>query len=105
MGEYREKINHLHEHPLRIAYENSTRSFHELLQKNHRNIQGLTFELHKVKENLSNDPANIYLLKFNNRNTRKRCEICSKLIKAPERQMYLLLNLNIFHTFFWCFYC
>ena len=24
-------------------------------------------------------PANIYLFKFSNRNTRKRCEICSKL--------------------------
>ena len=32
-------------------------------------------------------PANIYLIKFNNRNTRKRCEMCSKLtIKAPERR-------------------
>ena len=31
--------------------------------------------------------ANIYLLKCNNRNTRKRCEICSKLtIKTPERR-------------------
>ena len=31
-------------------------------------------------------PANIYLFKFNNRNTRKRCEMCSKLtIKTPER--------------------
>ena len=29
----------------------------------------------------------IYLLKFNNRNTRTRCEICSKLtIKTPERR-------------------
>ena len=36
-------------------------------------------------------PVNIYLFKFNNRNTRKRCEICSKS---------LLLTLNIFHTFF-----
>ena len=31
-------------------------------------------------------PANIYLLKVNNRNSRKRCEICS--MKS-----------------FWCFYC
>ena len=31
-------------------------------------------------------PAGIHLLKVNNRNTRTRCEICSKLtIKAPER--------------------
>ena len=29
-------------------------------------------------------PANIYLFKFNNRNTRRRCEVCSKLkIKQP----------------------
>ena len=49
--------------------------------------------------------ANIYLFKVNNRHFRKRCETCSKLtIKTPEwRQwrlmMFLLLTLNIFHTF------
>ena len=33
-------------------------------------------------------PAGIYLLKVNNRNTRTRCEICSKLtIKTPERRL------------------
>ena len=32
-------------------------------------------------------PANIYLIKVNNRNTRKWCEICSKLtIKTSERR-------------------
>ena len=32
-------------------------------------------------------PAGIYLLKGNNRNTRTRCEISSKLrIKTPERR-------------------
>ena len=32
-------------------------------------------------------PAGIYLLKVNNRSTRTRCEICSKLtIKTPERR-------------------
>ena len=31
-------------------------------------------------------PSKTYLFKFNNRSTRKRCEICSKLtIKTPER--------------------
>ena len=31
-------------------------------------------------------PVAIYLLKVNNRNTRKMCEICSKLtVKTPER--------------------
>ena len=33
------------------------------------------------------DPAGIYLLKVNNRNTRTRCEICTKLtIKTPGRR-------------------
>ena len=32
-------------------------------------------------------PAGIYLLKVNNRNTRTKCEVCSKLtIKIPERR-------------------
>ena len=35
----------------------------------------------------TSNPAGIYLLKVNNRNTRTRCEICSKLtIKTPERR-------------------
>ena len=35
--------------------------------------------------------AGIYLLKVNNRNTRTRCEICSKLtIKTPERRQWHL---------------
>ena len=36
---------------------------------------------------LTTDPAGIYLLKVNNRNTRTRREICSKLtINTPERR-------------------
>ena len=36
-----------------------------------------------------NYSASIYLLKVNNRNTRTRCEICSKLnIKTPERRKF-----------------
>ena len=47
------------------------------------------------------NPANINLFKFNNRNTRKRCEICSKLaIKTPELREWTYFILNIFHTFF-----
>ena len=39
----------------------------------------------KIKE-----PVNIYLFKVNNRNPRKRCEICSKiLIWTAERHRYL----------------
>ena len=34
-------------------------------------------------------PAGIYLFKVNNRNTRTRCEICSKLtINTPERRQW-----------------
>ena len=56
--------------------------------------------------NAKSIPANIYLFKFNNRNTRKRGEIFSKLtIKKPEDVndvvlVFLLLTLKIFHTFF-----
>ena len=33
------------------------------------------------------NPAGNYMFKVNNRNTRTRCEICSKLtIKTPERR-------------------
>ena len=40
-----------------------------------------------AKSNLKKKPPNIYLFKVNNRNTRKRCGICSKLTtKAPERR-------------------
>ena len=35
-------------------------------------------------------PADIYMLEVNSRNTRKRCEICSKLTaKIPERRQWL----------------
>ena len=61
------------------------------------------------------NPANNYMFKVNNKNTRSRCEICSKLtIKTPERRhendvngfvlVFLLLTLNIFHTLLQCFY-
>ena len=35
----------------------------------------------------SSNPTGIYLLKVNNRNTKTRCEICSRLtIKTPKRR-------------------
>ena len=47
-------------------------------------------------------PTNIYLIKVNNRNTRKMCEICSKAtIKTTNVVLVLLLlTLNIFPRFF-----
>ena len=41
------------------------------------------------KEELESGPVGIYLLKVNNRNTRTRCEICSKLTtKTPEQHQW-----------------
>ena len=53
------KINHIHERALRIVYKNNVLSFEELLELDksfkihHRNIQSLTIELFKIKNNLS----------------------------------------------------
>ena len=58
---------------------------------------------HSIKTNYAKlqtigpDPANIYLFKVNNRNTRRRCEICSKLTrKSPERRQLISLLLLVF---------
>ena len=65
--------------------------------RTHRNLKAQT-------------PANIYLFKVNNKNSRKMSEICSKLIiKAPE-QRYLLLSVfftvNFEHisVHFYCYF-
>ena len=40
--------------------------------------------------------ANIYLFKVNNRNTKKRCKICSKLtIKTPEQGQWRCSGVSI----------
>ena len=55
-----------------------------------------------------NYPVSIYLFKVDNRNTRTRFEICSKLIRSYVNDVVLvslLLTLNIFDILFWCFYC
>ena len=52
------------------------------------------------------NPANIYLFKVNNRNNRKRCEICLKLTIKQQNDVievvlvFLLLTLKIFVNFF-----
>ena len=56
-------------------------------------------------------PARICLLKVCNGKTRGIYDLCSKLsIETPEQVIevvlvIVLLTLNIFHTFFLCFYC
>ena len=55
--------------------------------------------------------ANIYLFKVNNRNTKKRCGICSKLIiKTPERRHWcccgvFIVDFEHISPIFLCFYC
>ena len=52
-------------------------------------------------------PADIYLFQFNYRNTRKRCEICSKLsIETQERRQWshscvFIVNFQYIESFFW----
>ena len=58
----------------------------------------------KCPLSLTNYRVNIYLLKVNNRYTRKRCEICSNLqIKTLERRQWHILFIvtfeNISHFF------
>ena len=54
------RINHVHERALRRVYRNNSLCFDQLLQIDksynihHKNIQTLTIELYKVKNNLSN---------------------------------------------------
>ena len=49
-------------------------------------------------DSISHNPANIYLFKFNNRNTGKKCEICSELtVKTPERRQWRRFGIFIFN--------
>ena len=61
--------------------ENSVQNF----SWENRAILSTESECQSWLEKSSTDPVGIYLLKVNNRNTRTRCEICSKLtIRTPE---------------------
>ena len=41
---------------------------------------------HREESRMNDDSSNIYLFKFNNRKTRKRYEMCSKLKTLERRQ-------------------
>ena len=66
----------------------------------------ILFTVWKFEHQKWRSPANMYLFKVNNRNTRTRCEICSKLTWHHQNDVKdlvvesLLLTLNLFHTFF-----
>ena len=59
-GNLNDQINHLHERPLKIVYNDYESSFQELLELDtsvsihHKNIRLLSIELFKVKNGLSN---------------------------------------------------
>ena len=64
-----------------------------------------------VSLSLNKYPVNIYPVKFKNRNTRKKCEICLKLtIKTLEQGQWrlssvLIVNLEHISHLCLCFYC
>ena len=77
-------------------------------------VQILMMSLENVilnKSGTQQNPAHSYLFEVNNKNSRKRCEICSKLtIKTPElrhwrHSVVFIVNISIFRNFFLCFYC
>ena len=54
----------------------------------------------------SNNPSGIFLLEVNKWNARTKYEIYSRLTRSTRTtSMTLLLTLNIFHRWFWCFHC
>ena len=62
------------------------------------------FKIFKDTYSLDHLPTNIYLFKVNNINTRKRCEICSKLtIKTELRELHrsgiIIVNFEHISTF------
>ena len=66
-----------------LQTEQSAVEFIPLRDYYHRHTRSLFWELQVWSRW---DPTNIYMLKINNQNTRKRREICSKVtIKTPER--------------------
>ena len=61
-----------------------------------RRIKSNIYDMIFYKNSARRVLVNIYLFKFNNRNTKKGCEICSNLaIKTPERHC-----LRYLHYFF-----
>ena len=79
-----------------ISTGNMKLTFNQILQAKIKNRSYLSRKQNfnelfreRVKMLQRNIPAGIYLLKVNNRNTRPRCKICSKLtIKTPKRRNF-----------------
>ena len=68
----------------------------------HHFLKDVSIFFNTMHERVNKTKNGIYLLKFNNRNTRTRCEKCSKLINFAIGVFLVssLLTLNIFHSLF-----
>ena len=72
-----------------------------LLRDSFRKWQPLKRNLCSKCFNKGDNSASIYLFKVKNRNTRKKCETCSKLIKNQNDPGVFIVNFeHILHTFF-----
>ena len=84
----------------------SCQSFKKCYFRNKYKLKYLEYDLCSADMGIR---ANISLCKINNRNTRRRCEICSTSSKmVPEGRcrsdVFIFLAFNIFYTFFSCLY-
>ena len=83
-----------------LKYVSGSDTTFSFLKKSYSSIVGEKPMTSSVKyshfQNSANsmNPANTDLFKVNNRNTRKRWEICSKLIKTPERRHWHIWNIE-----------
>ena len=100
---WKEKNTHIHAHTHTRTHARTHTHTHSLTQQTHvllhntlRNTLSVYFPLGLTEPT----SANISLFKFNNRNTRKRFEIYSKLHDVIDIVLVsVLLTLNIFYNF------
>ena len=90
-------IKSFHKRCLKVLYNEKSSPNEELL------LSDGFHSLQKYTSYKELKPVGIYLLKVNNRSTRTRCEICSKLNNKDTKTTPLASN--IFHILFQCFFC
>ena len=85
------KINHLHERPLRIVHKDSISSLEDLLKRDkaftihQRNIQSLAIELFKVERKLSNNIMyDIFQTRKINYDLRSQTDFCVYIPDIPD---------------------
>ena len=73
--------------------------YYQHLLTNHL-LTSIYNQISKPFINSRDNPPDNYMFKVNNRNSRTRCEICSKLIiKTPERRHWRHVTLNMWSNF------